>query len=308
MDSKTTTIFRTIKRDNPYVQIDKTVINDIRLSWKAKGLMAFLLSKPNDWIININNLVKQAKDGRDSVYAAIKELRQLKYLQQIQSRDCHGRILGYEYLVYENPRLYEQDLASVSGRVKNEIQIENPSSTPLPGNPYTALPYTENPTLLNNDLILNNDLTKDPPSYSPNKDFEVCSVKPDLLILEPIAFKLFGQSNDEILEKLWLNIQEFKLDSTVVEECLNQIDISKIKFSPYGYFRGIYALSIAVVTKRIQGTERQRQLEELINEQEIITLPLETKSTEEIIAEIKRTLGISKTAEAKETGQNTNTH
>lgn len=38
-------IVRINKRDNPYVQIDHRVLEDTRLSWKAKGLLAYLLSK-----------------------------------------------------------------------------------------------------------------------------------------------------------------------------------------------------------------------------------------------------------------------
>ncbi len=44
------TIVRVNKRSNPYVVIDKTALNDDRLSWKAKGVLCYLLSLPDDWI------------------------------------------------------------------------------------------------------------------------------------------------------------------------------------------------------------------------------------------------------------------
>ena len=99
------TIFRTVKRENPYVQIDKTVLNDTRLSWKAKGLMAFLLSKPDTWEINIKNLIKQAKDGKEAVYSGITELIQFGYLVRTESRNM-GRFAQVVYLIYENPLVH----------------------------------------------------------------------------------------------------------------------------------------------------------------------------------------------------------
>ncbi|NKQ22767.1 helix-turn-helix domain-containing protein, partial [Brevibacillus laterosporus] len=83
---KDKTMVRIIKRENPFVQIDKTPINDDRLSWKAKGLLVYLLSKPDDWTIMIIDLIKHAKDGRDSVYSGLKELEHAGYLSRVRER------------------------------------------------------------------------------------------------------------------------------------------------------------------------------------------------------------------------------
>ena len=49
-------IVKIIKRENPYIQIDKTGINDSRLSWGASGLLTYLIGRPEDWKINLNHL------------------------------------------------------------------------------------------------------------------------------------------------------------------------------------------------------------------------------------------------------------
>ena len=67
------TIFKIQKRESPYVQIDKKVVEDGRLSWKAKGILLYLLSKPNDWQVYKSKLVKHSKGGRDSLTSGIKE-------------------------------------------------------------------------------------------------------------------------------------------------------------------------------------------------------------------------------------------
>jgi hypothetical protein len=303
------TIFRTVKRENPYAQIDKTVLNDKRLSWKAKGLLAFLLSKPDNWEINIKNLIKQAKDGKEAIYSGIKELITFGYIVRVESRN-KGRFAQIEYLIYENPQLVNTKKLTDFPEEFASIQ-QNTIKTPLPGNPDTVNPYpakpepafpeTENPPPINNDLLVRNDLTKDPPTDSPKKLQEAGGDKPDLLILEPVAVKLFGQANQEILENLWSKIKEFKLDPEVVQESLNQIDAKAIKYNPYGYFKGIYSIATAIITKRIQMLEREKQLKEMMKEEYLFdSSDNDGRSTAEVIADIRKMLGITKDADTEE--------
>ena len=72
------------KRNTPFVQIDKNALQDERLSWKAKGLLAYLLSLPDDWQIYINELKNHAKDGRDSTRTAMNELIKFGYISFIE--------------------------------------------------------------------------------------------------------------------------------------------------------------------------------------------------------------------------------
>lgn len=110
-------MFRVEKdRNNPYVVLNKEFLNDINLSMKAKGLLAYLLSLPDDWQIYENELVQHHKDGRDSVKSAIKELIDNNYINRTQIRGCNGRLNGYEYRVYETS--YHNGL-SVNGKTNN---------------------------------------------------------------------------------------------------------------------------------------------------------------------------------------------
>lgn len=159
MHEKTNTIIRTSKRENPYVMIDKYGLNDERLSWKAKGLLAYLLSKPDDWQVYESDLIKRAADGRDSVRTGLRELEKYGYLSRRQIRGENGSFGHMEYIVYERPITLDDteeitaDGKSVHG--EKSPQTENPST----GNPMTGKPTTENPLLLINDLT-KNDLTK----------------------------------------------------------------------------------------------------------------------------------------------------
>lgn len=97
-------IFRVQKNhENPYVMLDKFSVNDSGLSWKAKGLLAYLLSKPDDWQVYERDVIAHARDSRDSVRAGLKELEAAGYIQRAQARNESGRFAEKEYRVFERP-------------------------------------------------------------------------------------------------------------------------------------------------------------------------------------------------------------
>ena len=95
-------IIRTPGRDR-YVIISKVPLEDVRLSWKARGLLAYLLSKPDNWSVIVAHLVKQAPDGRAAVMAGLRELESAGYLVRIRTRDDEGRYDGTDSEIHEEP-------------------------------------------------------------------------------------------------------------------------------------------------------------------------------------------------------------
>lgn len=90
-------------KENPYSQVSNKIINDPNLSAKAKGILIYILSKPDDWQIYEVDIVNHFKDGRDSISAGIKELVKARYIYRERTRDENGRLSNYEYVVYEEP-------------------------------------------------------------------------------------------------------------------------------------------------------------------------------------------------------------
>ena len=141
------TIIRTVKNpDNPYVMINKSIFYDARLSWKAKGLMGYFLGKPDDWKIMICDLIKQSKDGRDSVYNGLAELKKYGYVQEVAYRQ--GKIIvKREYKVYEtpefNPYPKEKWGKVVHETSEEDLDTENPDKEKSldPGNPDKEIPH-----------------------------------------------------------------------------------------------------------------------------------------------------------------------
>lgn len=94
-------IVRLKKQEHDYVIICRHCAQDSTLSWKARGLLFYLLSQQEDFHVKVAELVKMAPDGRDSVYSAINELKEAGYVETVERRDGGGRVTGIEYIVSE---------------------------------------------------------------------------------------------------------------------------------------------------------------------------------------------------------------
>lgn len=154
-------IIRVNKKDNPFAQIDKLAIQDKRLSWKARGILCYLLSKPNDWKVILQDLINQSdKDGDSSVRAGIKELRKLGYMRLDRIKNEAGQVDHWEYTVYEKP---------------------------LSDFPQVEKPQVENRGNNNNELT-NNELTNNSGS-TPKEEMEEF-IKPESKFFEEIIVKI----------------------------------------------------------------------------------------------------------------------
>ena len=86
--------------DGPYTVIGNAAAQDSDISWKAKGLLIYLLSLPKDWNIRISELAAHATDGYDSTKRAMDELLAAGYIQRgSRIRKPDGKLGDYVYLV-----------------------------------------------------------------------------------------------------------------------------------------------------------------------------------------------------------------
>jgi hypothetical protein len=136
-------------RKNSFYMLPASVIEDRRLSWAARGLLVYLLSKPDNWRIQITDLRNQTKDaiggrsGRDKIYKMINELRAAGYIYQEFIREG-GNFRGVEYEVSEVPDLEQaaEYLASLDAKAGRAKAAPEQSFTELP---ETVLPYPSSP-------------------------------------------------------------------------------------------------------------------------------------------------------------------
>ena len=136
--------YRTEKTGD-FTMISNSFIRDKQLSFKAKGVMILILSLPDSWNLSVKGLTAFAKEGRDTVIAAIHELEAAGYIERREVRDKKGRFRTVGYTVYENGRKptipdHKEDAVPPSGR--------DPPDTDFPESdfPESVFPDTDFPT------------------------------------------------------------------------------------------------------------------------------------------------------------------
>ena len=103
-------------KENPFVLINKEGIRDKRLSAKARGLWAFMLSFPNDWNFSSKHLENSFPEGRRSIESGLKELAQHGYMIRLQfSKGGRGKDRGFQeniWMFFETPitKEYEKNI------------------------------------------------------------------------------------------------------------------------------------------------------------------------------------------------------
>lgn len=114
--------------ESDFTIVPNQAIND-KLSWAARGMLLYLCSKPDDWEVNITDLVNQTtgsarRSGRDAVRKIMDELVECGYMRKTQER-----------------------IAGKFQNVDHEV-----SFLPFTENPYTVNPSTVNPTQQSTDI------------------------------------------------------------------------------------------------------------------------------------------------------------
>lgn len=152
-------IIKTHKGECPYAQIDRSVLDDDRISYRAKGILAYLLSKPPNWWVRSDDVIKHGTEGRDAIRAAMNELRKFGYAKLVNT------VAGREWHVFERPQKVES-----GGEVYWEQSSPDRSEVRLgvakPGNPSLVpspeKPTPENPLLSNKEDSKKEGYIKDP--------------------------------------------------------------------------------------------------------------------------------------------------
>ncbi len=127
-------VFKVEKNKN-YTVMSNYHLRDKNLSFKAKGLLSFMLSLPDSWDYSLNGLVSVSKESKKAIRTILNELKDNGYLVIEQVRGEKG-YYKYNYIIYEQP-----------------ITIENQEYSP-----DTQKGYTDMDTLISNEKISSKEL------------------------------------------------------------------------------------------------------------------------------------------------------
>jgi len=121
-----------------HLVIDRSMLEDPRLSFRAKGLLSYLLAHPGIDVSNKKLLSSASLEGMDAVKTALKELEEAGYFRQIQEANEDGsvRTLGIVYPVSRIPVLEAQHFAdpdeptSAESAPGKDTSVKNKPVTP----------------------------------------------------------------------------------------------------------------------------------------------------------------------------------
>lgn len=116
-----------IKNTN-YTTISNVFLRDKELSLKAKGLLATILSLPENWDFSIKGICATIKEGTTAVYSAINELKEHGYCKVVTYRNEKGMIVGNDYTFYEDPSMENLNVGNQT-QINTNISLPNTKDT-----------------------------------------------------------------------------------------------------------------------------------------------------------------------------------
>ncbi|WHA40932.1 helix-turn-helix domain-containing protein [Agrobacterium larrymoorei] len=137
-------------RNSRYTTVPNHVFEDTRLSMDARWLLGYLLSKPDNWVIVIGDIIKKGNCGRDKARKMLSELVDCGYAEREQTRE-EGRFSATALVIFDEPRTDAG--AEAAGSVAFVPQPEMPS----PVKPSPVLPSPVKSAHSNNSYLENTD-------------------------------------------------------------------------------------------------------------------------------------------------------
>lgn len=125
-----------LRVQNRFGIIPNDLLNDPKISLKAKGLFGYLQSKPDDWDFSADRIKNDTKENRDAILSWLKELEQFWYLQRNRYKTEKWQ-WWVDYILYDKPHFDTSSSVENPQWTEDETSVENPTQ---------ENPTQENPT------------------------------------------------------------------------------------------------------------------------------------------------------------------
>lgn len=201
-------IFRTTKSaEFPFTRIDNRLLTDASLSFAARGMMCYLLSKPDNWALVKENLINNSPAGETAITNILKELQEAGYVQQSRSRTSSGQYKRSEFFLFEHK--------SLNSNADQEPIQDNPQRSTHTGKPSVDKPVRVNLRLVTKDVS--------------NKGKKTTTPKTNLIW--PTKVKVSQMQRQSILEMV------VGVDYEVIQNILDEMQsTTKVIKNPVAYF------------------------------------------------------------------------
>lgn len=144
-------------------------LRDPRLSFKAKGILAYVASHRADYDLTLKQMIAESREKRDAIHTGLRELVDAGYLAVERRRDEGGRLRETDYRIIENPE-------------SSQVSTRNGLSSS--GKPSSGKSDPKKNRFLENDFDLRED-QKTPP-LAPSEPEPPAVVRPEPVVVSNI--------------------------------------------------------------------------------------------------------------------------
>ncbi|MBR5613985.1 MAG: helix-turn-helix domain-containing protein [Clostridia bacterium] len=233
----------TIKKEKDFVQIPNSILTSPDISLKAKGILALMLSLPDNWKFSIEGIASKCKESRECISNAIKELESAGYVKRSMKHGDDGKITGMEYEIFEEPyTVTEAEEHNEEKPCEDKPCTANPSAEkpcteePSEEKPLTDKPSEENPWVNNtktnkkenNNILYNNTQSNPIPSKNKMSELDIYrkavkqNIEYDILVeKEPLHKDMI----DEIVELMAETLNSKREEITIASDTHSMDDV-----------------------------------------------------------------------------------
>lgn len=136
--------------------VSNGILQEKSLTLKERGMLATLLSLPNDWDFTVFGLMKIIPEKKDAINSAINSLEKKGYIKRYRLRDEQGHMKATVIEVFDTPQSDDgtnSDNNDEGDDPDDDTNMDKPEvNVPASGNPASDNPTLDNPTLDNPTL------------------------------------------------------------------------------------------------------------------------------------------------------------
>ncbi|WP_270627879.1 DnaD domain protein [Limosilactobacillus mucosae] len=243
-----------IKKDysKGFTTMNNTIVRDDSLSWKARGIFAYLWSMPDDWNFYETEVAKHATDGRQSLRTGLEELEKNGYLERTRSRDKLGKFGAPVWILHDEPAT---------------------THSPMSDYPTLDKPTSDYPTS-GNRTLLNKYLTKETSTNEIQEERDV--YKAPLDKNEKLSFIRWPDSlgaMTDLISKLLLDAFDQGMSADLIQKA---IDITKYADpgTPYGYLKSVLSDWLSQGIYTMQDWQQHQQKKQAAKHRDIPDIPI----------------------------------
>jgi hypothetical protein len=197
-------IFRIHNKERNFTIIDNGLIDDDRLSFRATGVLIWLLSRPPTWVVRSNVMAKAKTEGRDAVRTSLTELEDAGYVVRRRVQNPENGQWQQETHVYEDPRDADSQASGIQAS-------EDQSSETQASETQASLEEEVGSTEVGSTEEVSTEQESAPPKGSYTPEFEVAwEIYPRKIGKKP-AFKAWSArlKDGETVENLTLAAENY---------------------------------------------------------------------------------------------------